>query len=106
MSRAIRCGAAALAVAVLAGCAAVDIDEAVREADTRAGAFTGGALRLERTAAQRERGTALADELLAAPLSRDDAVRLALTRSPAVQALLAQGGRYAELFELQAAGYR
>jgi outer membrane protein TolC len=91
MSCAIRCGAAVLAVAVLAGCAAVDIDEAVREADTRAGAFTGGALRLERTAAQRERGAALADELLAAPLSRDDAVRLALTRSPAVQALLAQG---------------
>ena len=41
MNRAIRCAAAALAVAVLAGCAAVDIDEAVREADTRAGAFTG-----------------------------------------------------------------
>ena len=42
-----------------------------------------------------EIGAALADELLADPLSRDDAVRLALTRSPAVQALLAQG--WAEL---------
>ena len=83
--------AVVLAGLLLAGCATVDIDEVVRDTDVRAAGFTDGALRLDRTMAQRERGAALADQLLALPLSQDDAVRLALTQSPAVQALLAQG---------------
>ncbi|KQP22715.1 TolC family protein [Pseudorhodoferax sp. Leaf267] len=77
-------------VLLLAGCASVGIDEAVREANTQARDFTGGALELGRTAEQRERRQALSQTLLDEPLSQADAVQLALANSPAVQALLAE----------------
>ena len=86
---------AAAAALLLAGCASVGIDEALRDANTRAAPFTQGQLELSRTQDQLERRAALAEELLAQPLSEDAAVRLALANSPALQALLAQ--HWAEL---------
>lgn len=91
MSRPLRLTAGALAMLVLAGCASVDIDETLRETNTTASRFTGGELALSRTREQREARAALSEDLLAKPLSQDDAVRLALANSPTVQALVAQG---------------
>ena len=84
-----RLSASAVAL-LLAGCATVDIDQAVQEANTSLPAFTGGQLELARDAQQRQQRETLAASLLSEPLSMDAAVRLALANSPAVQALLAR----------------
>lgn len=90
MKRALRLTVVATAVALLAGCASVGIDDALQDTNTQAGQFTGGKLELSRTQEQRDRRAELAQELLSRPLSQGDAVQLALTNSPAVQALVAQ----------------
>jgi outer membrane protein TolC len=90
MRRPLQIAAIALAAAFLAGCASVGIDDALKETNSSASQFTGGKLELSRTPEQREARTALSEELLGKPLSQDDAVRLALANSPAVQALIAQ----------------
>ncbi|MDM0119419.1 TolC family protein [Variovorax arabinosiphilus] len=90
MKRALRSTAVAAAAVFLAGCASVGIDEALKDTNTHAQRFTGGNLALSRTPEQRDRRAELAQQLLATPLSQDDAVQLALTNSPAVQALMAQ----------------
>ncbi|NDZ15577.1 transporter [Variovorax sp. WS11] len=90
MRRPLQITCAALAAAFLAGCASVGIDDALKETNSSASQFTSGTLELSRTQEQRHARTALSKELLAKPLSRDDAVRLALANSPAVQALVAQ----------------
>ncbi len=77
-------------VATLTGCASVDFDQAIADTNQDAGTFTGGQLALRQTAEQNAAGSALTSELLSKPLSSDDAVRLALANSPAVQTLLAQ----------------
>ncbi len=82
--------AAAAAVLALAGCASIDIDDAVADTNQALPGFTGGKLEFTRTAEQREARQKLAAELLAKPLSREDAVQLALANSPAVQALVAE----------------
>ncbi len=90
MKRIFRLGALATATLVLAGCASVNFDEAVGDTNNSAGDFTQGKLELSRTTEQRQARSKLSSELLAKPLSRDDAVQLALANSPALQALLAQ----------------
>jgi outer membrane protein TolC len=105
MQRTIKLAATAAAVVVLAGCASVNFDEAVTEANQATPGFTQGKLELSRTDQQRERRAKLSEELLGKPLSMDDAVQLALANSPSLQALLAdswaemaaasQGGRIA-----------
>jgi outer membrane protein TolC len=90
MRRPLQIAPIALAAALLAGCASVGIDDALKETNSSASQFTGGKLELSRTPQQREARTALSEELLGKPLSQDDAVRLALANSPAVQALIAQ----------------
>ncbi len=82
--------ALATAAVVLAGCASVNFDQALNNANQTAGAFTGGKLELSRTAEQQQARAKLTNDLLSKPLSSDDAVRVALANSPAVQALLAQ----------------
>lgn len=86
-----RLGTACAAVLVLAGCATVDIDQTVRETNEAVPDFTGGKLELSRTQQQRQVREQLSTELLSKPLTMNDAVQLALTNSPSVQALLAQG---------------
>lgn len=90
MARTIHLAAAAGAVLVLAGCATVNIDQSVQGANEALPGFTGGKLELSRTDQQRQQREKLSGELLAKPLSMDGAVQLALTNSPAVQAMIAQ----------------
>jgi hypothetical protein len=90
MRRDFKFAGAATAVLVLAGCATVDIDEAVQSTNQAVPGFTQGKLELSRTDQQRERRHLLAGELLAKPLSMDDAVQLALANSASLQALVAQ----------------
>ena len=78
------------ATALLAGCAAPGIDDALQQANAQAQAFTGGDLRIDRDAAARDRRSVRTRELLSQPLSREGAVQLALANSPSVQALVAQ----------------
>ena len=82
--------ALATASLVLAGCASVNIDQTMQDTNNATATFTGGNLALTRNAQQLQARSTLSAELLAKPLSRDDAVQLALANSPAVQALLAQ----------------
>jgi outer membrane protein TolC len=84
-----RCASGA-AIAVLAGCASVNIDQAISDTNGSARTFTQGKLELSRTDAQRQARAKLSAELLANPLGMDDAVQLALANSPAMQTLLAQ----------------
>lgn len=86
-----RLSALATAALVLAGCASVNIDQAVLDTNDTTRPFTQGKLELSRTEQQQQARSKLASELLAKPLSVDDAVHLALANSPAVQTLLAQG---------------
>ena len=81
---------AAAAALVLAGCASVDFDQAVRDVSQATPGFTHGKLQLDRDGSQREARLQLSGQLLAQPLSMDGAVQLALANSPSVQALLAQ----------------
>ena len=94
--------AAAIIALLLTGCASVDFDQAVSDANQTAGAFTGGKLAFSRSAAQNAAKSKLADELLSKPLSADDAVQLALVNSPALQTLLAQS--WADMLEANQAG--
>ncbi len=90
MTSIFRLSTLAAATLVLAGCASVDIDQTLSDTNNSTAAFTQSKLMLSRTDAQRQAGGKLTTELLAKPLSMDDAVQLALANSPAVQALLAQ----------------
>ncbi|MBT2325261.1 transporter, partial [Variovorax paradoxus] len=90
MRRPLQIASIALAAAFLAGCASVGIDDALKETNSSASQFTGGKLELSRTRQHRDARAALSEDLLGKPLSQDDAVRLALANSPAVQALVAQ----------------
>ena len=90
MNTRFKLAALAAAVLALAGCASVNIDQAVSTANQTAAAFTGGKLALNRSAEQTAAKAQLAAELLSKPLSSDAAVQLALANSPAVQTMLAQ----------------
>jgi outer membrane protein TolC len=78
------------AILVLAGCASVNFDQAVKHANQTTGSFTDGKLALSRNDEQNDARAKLAADLLSKPLSPDDAVQLALANSPAVQTMLAQ----------------
>ena len=87
---------AAALLLVLAGCAAPDMDAAMREAGSLAAPVTGTARAgLDREPAGREAAARLSSEALAGPLTADGAVQLALANSPAFQAALAE--RWGEL---------
>jgi outer membrane protein TolC len=86
----LRLAVIAAGVLVLAGCASVDIDRAVQETNFALPGFIGGKLELSRTDDQRAARERLSTELLAKPLAMDDAVRLAMANSPALQSLIAQ----------------
>lgn len=83
-------GLAGLGLASLGGCASVDFQQTLSTTNQQAADFTQGQLALVQSEAQRverERSTA---EILQKPLTQDEAVRLMLLNSPALQALLAQ----------------
>ena len=90
MNNIFRLTALAAASLVLAGCASVNMDQAVRDTNDTTATFTQGKLELSRTAQQAQARAKLSSELLANPLGMDEAVQLSLANSPAVQTLLAQ----------------
>lgn len=81
---------AALVLFALAGCARVDFEESLARTNRSTVGFTDGNLALAQTDEQRAAMTKTAATLLARPLSRQDAVHLALVNSPAIQAMLAR----------------
>ena len=97
-----RRSALATASLLLAGCTSVNIDQAVLDANDTTKAFSQGKLELSRTVQQQQARAKLSSELLAQPLSMDDAVQLALANSPAVQTLLAQS--WADMAQTNQAG--
>jgi outer membrane protein TolC len=74
----------------LSGCASFDINQSVSTANQVTAEFGNGKLELARSLAQRQAMQARAESLLQKPLNQRDAVELAMTNSPALQALLAQ----------------
>ncbi|VTU44680.1 TolC family protein [Variovorax sp. RA8] len=90
MRHVLRLTAISAAAVFLAGCATVSVDDALQETNTNAQAFTQGKLEISRTKEERDRRSALTEELLAKPLSQADAVQVALANSPALQALIAE----------------
>ena len=92
----------AAAAFVLAGCASVDMEQTVLDTNESISVFTQGKLTLSRTGEQQLARDKLASELLAKPLTMDDAVQLALANSPAVQTLLAQS--WADMAQAQQTG--
>ena len=97
-----RLSALATAGLVLAGCASVNVDQVVRDTNDTTNTFTQGKLELSRTEQQGQARARLSSELLAKPLTMDDAVQLALSNSPAVQTLLAQS--WADMAQANQAG--
>ena len=92
----------ALGLAVLTGCASVSLEQNIGRVNDEAGGFTEGKLALARTQEERDRRAQTAQALLAQPLGQKEAVQLALTNSPSLQALLAQG--WAEAADAAQAG--
>lgn len=90
MKKIFRMGAMATAVVVMSGCASVNMDQTLADTNGTTKSFTQGKLELTRTEQQQQARSKLSSELLAKPLSMNDAVQLALANSPAVQTLLAQ----------------
>jgi outer membrane protein TolC len=82
--------AIALAVLLLAGCASVNINESVDQANQELNGFTKGKLSLVQTDEQRQAMAAKAGEILKEPLSQSAAVELMLTHSPQFQTMLAE----------------
>lgn len=75
---------------VLSGCASVNFDQFVARTNEQAALFTQGSLSLAQTKDQRTERDSVANEILSKPIGQNDAVRLALVNSPALQAMLAQ----------------
>lgn len=77
-------------LALLSGCASVNFEQSLINTNQEANSFTQGQLALNQKADQRPQLAKLAQEILRQPVTQGDAVRLALTNSPALQAMLAQ----------------
>jgi outer membrane protein TolC len=93
------------ALAVLGGCASVNIDQSIDRTNTETKAITGTSAQLLRTAEAKTPRDSQVTELLKSPLCQQAAVQLAIINSPALQTMLAerwgdmaqaaQGGRIA-----------
>lgn len=81
----------AIALATLAGCATVSLEQNVARVNEEAKSFAEGQISLARTADEREQRAQAAQKLLQNILGQREAVQLALVNSPSLQALLAQG---------------
>ena len=66
----------------LVACSSVNFDQSLARTNQKVNAFTQGELALVRSEAQKAAMERAAAELLAQPLTRDNAVRLALVNSP------------------------
>jgi len=84
---------AVAAIAVLSGCASVNLEQNLSSANAAASSFTDGQLNLARGQNERDALRQRASDLLAKPLGQTDAVQLALVNSPSMQAIVAKTGR-------------
>jgi outer membrane protein TolC len=82
---------AVLAALALGGCASTAIDDNVRSVQALSQERLGAPLRWLTSDEARRQAQAEVDAALAKPVGADDAVRLALAHSPAVQAMLFEG---------------
>ncbi|CDW94572.1 Putative Integral outer membrane protein TolC, efflux pump component (fragment) [Thiomonas sp. CB2] len=78
------------AAALLAACAPLQTRQSLQAVNVITLPHTGTPLHLLRDPAQQQDAQAQIDALLSKPLSADDAVRIALLGSPALQGLIAQ----------------
>ncbi|WP_423709244.1 TolC family protein [Undibacterium sp. WLX3042] len=79
---------------LLAGCTGFEPEKSVAGINQQFSAFTQASLKPAFTQEQRTELQAIADRLLQEPVSQNDAVQIALTNSPAFQAMLAQYWAY------------
>src|SRR3990167_4117874 len=77
-------------VAILSGCASVNLEQNLSSANASTSGFTDWNLTLARDQNERDALRQRASELLSKPLSQKDAVQLALVNSPSMQAIVAQ----------------
>lgn len=75
---------------LLAGCTSFEPEKSVDQVNQEFSAFTQSSLKPAFTPEQKLQLQATADRLLQEPISQNDAVQIALTNSPAFQAMLAQ----------------
>ena len=78
------------AVAILAGCASVNLEQTLEKTNAQTGDFTAGRLSLAQTDQQRDERQQAASKLLTSVVGQKEAVQLALLNSPSMQAMLAQ----------------
>ncbi|MDH0863652.1 TolC family protein [Mitsuaria sp. GD03876] len=88
VARRIRWAAIPLAVTLLAGCASTAIDSNFGEVQSLTQSRLGAEVKWLRSSEAREQAAKDVQTILAQPLTADDAVRLALAYSPALQATL------------------
>jgi len=86
-----RAALAVLTLAALAGCASTSIDENFADVKTSMHERLGAEVRWLTTDEARQQAQADVDAILAGPLDSEDAVRIALANSPALQAMLYEG---------------
>ena len=89
-------------LAVLSGCASVNIDQSIDRTNNETTSFAGASAQLLRTADARKARDNQVAELLASPLSQQAAVQLAIINSPALQTLLAE--RWGDMAQAAQAG--
>ena len=94
MQRNFRIAGLGAAVLLLTGCASVNIDQALQETNQSTLGFTQGKLELSRTEQQRQSRGRLSEQLLAQPLTMDDAVQLAKQAARDLPPLLAIRAQY------------
>lgn len=80
----------AVAALMLVGCSSLNFETSIQQVNQDLGALAQVPLQMPQTEGQRQALRLQAERYLAQPLGRDDAVRLALINSPAVQGLFAQ----------------
>jgi len=90
------------ALLLLSGCATVNFDQALSDTRQATAGFVPDSLALHRTAEHHQARSKRSEELLAKPLSMQDAVELALANSPALQTVLAQS--WADMAAINQAG--
>jgi outer membrane protein TolC len=87
---AVRCSAGAAVLLVLGGCAGTAVEQSLGHAQQLSRDRLGAELHWLRSNDARREAQARVEALLARPLGADDAVRIALAYSPALQALLSE----------------
>lgn len=91
-----------LVAALLTGCASLEVEQALDETNRTLTPFTQGELELRASVALSQTRREARATLLAAPVTQESAVRLALLGSPALQALLAS--KRADIADARRAG--